>query len=92
MVNYPCGVMGDEEVTVRFFAGARAAAGCDQVAVRPGTLANVIQGLHAVFPALAGVTPVCSFLVDGLSEKPRPGGALIGPGSMVDVLPPFAGG
>jgi molybdopterin synthase sulfur carrier subunit len=82
----------DDHVTVRFFAGARAAAGCDQVTVVPGPLEEVIEGLHTAFPALTAVTPVCSFLVDGVSAKRRDGGPFIGAGSSVDVLPPFAGG
>jgi molybdopterin converting factor small subunit len=89
---YPCSVMVDDPVTVRFFAGARAAAGCDQVTVAPAGLQEVIQGLHAAFPALRTVTPVCSFLVDGVSAKPHEDGPFICAGSRVEVLPPFAGG
>ena len=79
-------------MTVRFFAAARAAAGCDQVTVDPGPMEQVIDGVHAAFPALESVTPVCSFLVDGLSANRHEGGPLVGAGSTVDVLPPFAGG
>lgn len=79
-------------MTVRFFAGARAATGCDHVAVHPGTLEEVIEGLQGVFPALTTVAPVCSFLVDGVSAKPHEDGPRIDAGSTVDVLPPFAGG
>ena len=46
-----------DQVTVKFFAAARAAAGCDQVMVDPGSLERVIVGLHAAFPALTAVTP-----------------------------------
>ena len=81
-----------EQVTIRFFAGARAAAGCDQVTVDPGPLEQVIKSLHADFPALADVTPGCSFFVDGLSATRHEGLLLVGAGSTVDVLPPFAGG
>jgi molybdopterin converting factor small subunit len=81
-----------DQVTIRFFAGARAAAGCDQVRVDPGLLEQVIEGLHATFPALRAVTPRCSYLVDGLSARRHEGGPLVGAGSTVDVLPPFAGG
>jgi molybdopterin converting factor small subunit len=85
-------VTGEGVVTVRFFAAARAAAGCDQVMVAPGPLGHVIEGLHATFPALAAVTPQCSFLVDGLCARPNESSPLVGPGSSVDILPPFAGG
>lgn len=81
-----------DQVTVRFFAGARAATGCDHVEVLPGTLEEVIEGLHVDFPALTTVTPVCSFLVDGVSAQPHEDGPGIGSGSSVDILPPFAGG
>ena len=82
----------EDQVTVKFFAAARAAAGCDQVLVEPGSLERVIESIHAAFPALKAVTPRCSFLVDSLSATRRDGGPIVGPGSTVDVLPPFAGG
>ena len=77
---------------MRFFAGARAAAGCDQLLVEPGTLERVVESIHAAFPALKAVTPMCSFLVDSLFATPRGGGPIVSPGSTVDVLTPFAGG
>jgi sulfur-carrier protein len=80
------------KVTVRFFSVARVAAGCDHVTMDPGPLEVVIEGLHAAFPALAAVTPRCAFLVDGLAAKRPMGGPIVGAGSTVDVLPPFAGG
>jgi len=89
---YPCPVTAEDQVTVRFFAAARAAAGCDQVLVGPGSLEEIIQSVHAAFPALTGVTPICSFLVDSLSAKRIDGGTIVRAGSTVDVLPPFAGG
>lgn len=92
MLSYPSTVTASDQVTVRLFAGARAAAGCDQMTVDPGPLRQVIEGLHAAYPATAAVTPGCSFLVDGLAAKRHEGGPLVGAGSTVDVLPPFAGG
>jgi len=86
-------VTAQEQVTVRFFAAARAAAGCDQILVEPGPLEQVIQSMHAAFPALIAVTPQCSFLVDSLTAKrPETGTTTVRAGSTVDVLPPFAGG
>ena len=79
-------------MTVRFFAAARAATGCDEVTVEPGTLEQVVESMHAAFPALAAVTPRCTFLVDAQSAKRLEGGTIVGAGSTVDVLPPFAGG
>ena len=97
---YPCPVTAQNQVTVRFFAGARAAAGCDQVMVEPGSIEDVIESIHVAFPALKAVTPVCSFLVDSVSAKRSAsrsakvldGGTIVHAGSTVDVLPPFAGG
>ena len=91
-LSYSCPVAAEDQVTVRFFAAARAAAGCDQVLVGPGSLEEIIESMHAAFPALSGVTPVCSFLVDSLSAKRLEGGTIVDAGSTVDVLPPFAGG
>jgi molybdopterin synthase sulfur carrier subunit len=85
-------VRAEDQVTVRFFAAARSAAGCDQVLLGPGSLDEIIESMHAAFPALSGVTPMCSFLVNSLSVKRLEGAMVIGAGSSVDVLPPFAGG
>lgn len=89
---YPFSVSAQDLVTVRFFAAARAAAGCDQMTVEPGPLEQVLESMHAAFPALAAVTPMCSFLVDSMSAKRLGGGTEVSAGSTVDVLPPFAGG
>jgi molybdopterin converting factor small subunit len=80
-------------IAVRYFAAARAAAGCDfeQLTVRPGaTVAEVVEELGARNRELARVLRRCSFLCDGIavrnSAKPLP------IGTTIDVLPPFAGG
>lgn len=78
-------------VTVRYFAGARAAAGVDSEDVEVGTLAELMAvagDRHG--PALAKVLGVCSFLVDGTVRADHD--AALPTGSAVDVLPPFAGG
>jgi len=78
-------------VTIRYFAGARAAAGLDSESVEVNTLSEMIASAgdrHG--PALAKVLGVCSFLVDGTVRTDRD--AALPPGSAVDVLPPFAGG
>ncbi|MFF5172304.1 MoaD/ThiS family protein [Micromonospora sp. NPDC000089] len=79
-------------VTVRYFAGARAAAGRPEETVpAAGGLDDLVGELgrrHG--PRLAGVLHVSSFLVNGVTwhdrRTPLPAGATI------DVLPPFAGG
>jgi molybdopterin converting factor small subunit len=78
-------------VTVRYFAGARAAAGVDTESRDAGTLDELvgqIVGEHG--ERLERVLTACSFLVDGTSTRDR--SVALSPGSVVDVLPPFAGG
>ena len=78
-------------VTVRYFAGARAAAGVDTETREAGTLDELvgqIVGDHG--ERLRRVLTACSFLVDGTSVRDR--ASALSPGSVVDVLPPFAGG
>jgi len=87
------------KVTVRYFAGARAAAGVEEETIdlegsspRPvpptlATLSAVLSERHG--SALTRVLAACSFLLDevaGSRERPLYDGA------RVDVLPPFAGG
>ena len=82
------------EVTVRYFAGARAAAGVDaeQVAVPDGdTVDDVLRALRDRHgPRLAQVLTASSLLLDEVAVRDR---ALPLPsGAVLDVLPPFAGG
>ena len=85
-------------VTVRYFAGARAAAGRDsEVLARPPATAvwTVDDALHELSrrhgPGLAKVLAASSFLLDEVAvrslEAPLPP-----EGATLDVLPPFAGG
>jgi sulfur-carrier protein len=78
-------------VTVRYFAGARAAAGVDTEELDAATLDELvgqIVGEHG--EKLERVLTACSFLVDGTTTRDR--SVSLGPGTVVDVLPPFAGG
>ena len=78
-------------VTVRYFAGARAAAGTDSEQVPAGSLAELVSGLGARHGApLTRVLGAASFLVDGVAAGDRE--VALRPGCTVDVLPPFAGG
>lgn len=76
--------------TVRYWAGARAAAGVDAEEVgAPTTVGDLVGALTVTRPGLAEVLPVCSVLVDGLAASgPDP----VPAGAVVEVLPPFAGG
>ena len=78
-------------MTVRYFAGARAAAGVDTEIHEAATLDQLVTrivGAHG--ERLERVLTACSFLVDGTSTRDR--SRPLPPGSVVDVLPPFAGG
>jgi sulfur-carrier protein len=81
------------EVTVRFFAAARAAAGneSETIRIRPGTtLAGLVDQLGARGDDLAKVLMRCSFLCDGVAV--RDAAMALENAQTVDVLPPFAGG
>lgn len=78
-------------VRVRYFAGARAAAGVaeeDASATNLGDLLNHLAGRHG--SALAAALAVCSYLVDGVQWRDR--STPLPAAATVDVLPPFAGG
>jgi molybdopterin converting factor small subunit len=78
-------------VTVRYFAGARAAAGVDTEAREAATLEELVgQIVDEHGEKLERVLTACSFLVDGTSTRNR--ALTLAPGAVVDVLPPFAGG
>jgi sulfur-carrier protein len=91
-VSLPESRVGETSVAVRvrYWAGARAAAGVDEEAVTGATTVGaLIATLGERHPGLASVLPVCSILVEGRARTPDdvlPGGA------EVEVLPPFAGG
>ena len=78
-------------VTVRYFAGARAATGIDTETRDAASLDELVGQLVAAHgERLERVLTACSFLVDGTSTRDR--ALQLSPGSVVDVLPPFAGG
>ncbi|SDS07636.1 Molybdopterin converting factor, small subunit [Paraoerskovia marina] len=77
-------------ITVRYFAGARDAAGTETETVDTGTLGTLTEQIVAAHPTLADVLPRCSVLADGI--RVHDPATPLSPGSTVDVLPPFAGG
>ncbi|MGY1811368.1 MoaD/ThiS family protein [Blastococcus sp. SYSU D00820] len=80
-----------EQVTVRYFAGARAASGVDTETRAAATLEELVGQIVADHgERLERVLTACSFLVDGTSTRDR--AQRLAPGAVVDVLPPFAGG
>ena len=79
-------------LTVRYFAGARAATGgvgAEQIAATSiDELVQILTERHG--ERLAVVLKAASYLVDGLACHDRRAG--LPRGSTIDVLPPFAGG
>jgi len=79
-----------ETVLVRYWAGARAAAGVDEERLAGvTTVRDLLTRLATAHPALEPVLPVCSVLVGGRAST---GEASVPPGAVVEILPPFAGG
>ncbi|WFE37543.1 MoaD/ThiS family protein [Micromonospora sp. WMMD998] len=80
------------ELTVRYFAGARAAAGRAEESAPAGrSLDELLDDLASRHgERLAVVLGAASFLVDGVACHDRR--ASLPAGVTVDVLPPFAGG
>jgi len=82
-------------VTVRYWAALRAAAGTSSDEVPAGTLADVLAAVaarHTDGPRFSHVLGICSVLVDERPVTDDPAGVTVGAGSVVDLLPPFAGG
>ena len=81
------------QVTVRYFAAARAAAEAESedVRLRPGTtVAQLVESLAARGARLSDVLGRCSYLYDVIVV--RDDTAALRAGATIDVLPPFAGG
>lgn len=80
-------------VTVRYFAGARAAAGTAEEALRlaPGAMVDTLRDalVQRHGDALARVLAASTFLVDGVAGSRDRN---LRDGVAVDILPPFAGG
>jgi molybdopterin synthase sulfur carrier subunit len=77
------------EVCVRYWAGARAAAGVDEEPLVATSTADVVAALTARGGELARVVALSSLLVDGQVVRDR---VPLADGQVVEVLPPFAGG
>lgn len=77
-------------VTVRYWAGARAAAGVDSdEVIGCATVAEAVAAVTERRPSLAPVAAVSSLLLDG---RPAARDHQLPPGAVLEVLPPFAGG
>lgn len=82
------------QAVVRFWAAARDAAGTGEEAYDATTLADLLAAAAARHgDPLARVLGVASYLVDGAPAGARdPAQVVLVEGSVVEVLPPFAGG
>ncbi|MEU1850235.1 MoaD/ThiS family protein [Streptomyces sp. NPDC019990] len=82
------------EVTVRYWAAAKAAAGVAEEPYEAATLAEALAGVRERHPGeLERVLRRCSFLVDGEPVGTRGHETVrLADGGTVEVLPPFAGG
>jgi molybdopterin converting factor small subunit len=77
-------------VTVRYWAGAKEAAGQAEEQLEVGTIAELVAEL-ASRTRLARVLPACSLLMDGQTIRSSDD-VVLPAAAVVDVLPPFAGG
>ena len=83
---------GPGTVTFRMFASARVAAGATEVHMPPGPTAEVLAALAAGLPPrFADVMAASSLVADGHRLDHTCSTPILG-GTIVDVLPPFAGG
>ncbi|MCY7365274.1 MAG: MoaD/ThiS family protein [Frankiaceae bacterium] len=80
--------------TIRYWAGARAAAGTSSEQTSAATLAEALLLARSVRDdRFSKVLEVCSFVVDGDPVGARDHAEVrLAEGGLVDVLPPFAGG
>lgn len=78
-------------ITVRYFAGAREAAGVTTEQLDGPTSVAALRGaLASAHPGLETVLPKCALLVAG--ARATSDDDAVPDGVTVDVLPPFAGG
>ena len=77
------------EVTIRYFAAARSAAGQSTATAEAASIRDLVTTVSAGRPELARVLSICTFLLNG--ERADPATPLHA-GAQVDALPPFAGG
>lgn len=91
------------DVTIRYWASARAAAGCDSESFTGRCVGDVLAAASAAHTGLGAVLAVSTILLDGNpvaasdllpgSSEPWAGQAAGPKGrAILEVLPPFAGG
>lgn len=90
MTSASAGAIGtDPWVTIRYWASARAAAGCDSESFAGQRVGEVLEAASAAHTGLDVVLRVSTILRDGLPvTRSEP----LSQGTILEVLPPFAGG
>jgi molybdopterin synthase sulfur carrier subunit len=78
-------------VIVRYWAGARAAAGRAEESVEARTLGELLTLVSARHD-IERVVQACSVLVDGVAIRREQTSHALPSGAVIDLLPPFAGG
>lgn len=83
-------------VTVRYWAALRAAAGTTEEIVEAESLAQALDAareLHGADSRFTAVLDICAVVVDGTPAGSRDRAEiLVRDGSVIELLPPFAGG
>lgn len=93
------------DVTIRYWASARAVAGCDSDSFTGRHVSDVLEAASAAHTGLGAVLAVSTILLDGnaVAASDRLTGSAPGSspgllpgqpsgGALLEVLPPFAGG
>ena len=77
------------DVTIRYWAAARAAAGCDSEHFKGRRVGDVLEAAAAAHAGLGVVLGVSTILRDG---RPVTDTQALSEDTILEVLPPFAGG
>ncbi|MEO6143842.1 MAG: MoaD/ThiS family protein [Dermatophilaceae bacterium] len=90
MTSGPLVVTGTSvTVTIRYWASARAAAGCDSESFGGHHVGDVLKAAAAAHTGLGVVLAVSTYLLDGRQVSAA---EPLSEGTTIEVLPPFAGG
>jgi molybdopterin synthase sulfur carrier subunit len=89
MTSEPDLVRPGTDVTIRYWASARAAAGCDSDCFTAHLVGDVLAAARATHTGLGVVLEVSTILLDG---RPVTASQPVWEGAVLEVLPPFAGG
>lgn len=83
-------------VTIRYWAAAKEAAGLTSENAEASTLADLVRVVvarHSDRPRLATVLGSCAYLIDEQPVGKRdPATVTLADGAQIEALPPFAGG